>query len=47
MIERRKAEAMIAKQLRTRGKIGLSNEEKNESNTKNNTDLNQANDKYL
>ena len=52
MIERQKAEVMTAKWYRTRGGISLSSEEKDESDTEDNTDPNQTdpdqvNDKYL
>ena len=51
-MERRKVEAMAAKQRKARGEISLSSKEKDESDTKDNTDLNQVdlnqvNDKYL
>ena len=51
MMKRRKAEAMVAKRRRTRGRISLSSEEEDKSNTRDNTDLDQANpnqtiDKY-
>ena len=57
MIERWKAEAMAAKQRRTRGEISLSSEEKDESDIRDDTDSDQsdldqadpdqADDKYL
>ena len=52
MIERWKAETMAAKQRRARGKISPSSDEKDESDTGDNTNPNQAhldkaNDKYL
>lgn len=47
MIKRRKVEAMVAKQYRARGEINQSSEEEDESNTRDNMDLDQADDKYL
>ena len=46
MIKRRKAETMAAKQRRARGGICLSNEEKDESDIRDDRDPDQANDKY-
>ena len=46
MMERRKAEAMAAKRRRARGGISLSSEEEDESDTGNDTDPDQAVDKY-
>ena len=46
MIERRKAEAMAAKRRIARRGIGLSSEEEDESDTGDDTDPNQTNDKY-
>ena len=47
MMERRKAEPMAAKRRRARGEISLSGEKKDESDTRDDTDPDQANDKYL
>ena len=41
-----KAEAMTAKQCRARGKMSLSSVKKDESNTKNDINLDQAENKY-
>ena len=51
-MEKRKVKVMAAKQYRTRGGISLSSEKKDESDTGDDTDpdqanLDQANDKYL
>lgn len=46
MIEKRKAKAIAVKQLRARGEINLSNDKKDESDTGNNTNSDQANDIY-
>ena len=51
MMERRKAEAMVAKWRRARRRISLYNKKEDESDTRDNTDPNQANpdqtnDKY-
>ena len=46
MIERRKVEAIVAKWRRAGGRIGLSNEEEDQSDTKDDMDPDQANDKY-
>ena len=46
MMERRKAEAMAAKRHRARGGISLSSKEEDESDTGDDTDPDQANDKY-
>ena len=46
MMERRKAEAMAAKRRRARGGISLSSEKEDESDNVDDTDLDQANDKY-
>ena len=46
MIERRKVEAIATKWRRARGGINLSSEEKDESDTEDDTDLDQADDKY-
>ena len=46
MMERRKAEAMAAKRRRARGGISSSSEEEDESDTGDDTDPDQANDKY-
>ena len=43
MMERQKAEVMVAKRHRSRGGISLSSEEEDESDTKNDTDPDQAN----
>lgn len=47
MIERRKAKAMTANQHRTKGEISLSSKKEDESDTGDNMDPDQANDKYL
>ena len=47
MMERRKTEAMAVKRRRTRGRISLSSKKEDENNTGDNTDPDQANDKYL
>ena len=52
MKEKRKAKAIAAKWHRARGKISLSSEKEDESDTRddidpNQADLDQANDKYL
>ena len=44
--ERRKAEAIAEKRRRARGGMSLSSEKEDESNTKNDTDPDQAEDKY-
>ena len=46
MIEKRKAEVMAAKWRRARGGISLSSEKEEESDTGDDTDLDQADDKY-
>ena len=46
MKQRRKGEAIAAERRRARGRMSLSGEEKDESNTGNNTDLDQAEDEY-
>lgn len=46
MVEKRKTEVMAAKLHRARREIDLFNEKKNESDTKNDTNSNQANDIY-
>ena len=48
MVERRKTEAIATKRYRDRGGISLSNEEERnyESNTRDDTDPDQANNKY-
>lgn len=46
IVERRKAKAITSKQYRARGGISLSSEKKDESDTRNNIDLDQVNDKY-
>lgn len=46
MIKRHKAEAIVAKQYKTKGKIYLSNKKNNKSDTRNNIDSDQANNKY-
>ena len=38
---------MAAKRCKNRGEISLSSEKEDENDTKNNTDLDQANDEYL
>ena len=40
MMEKRKAKAMVAKRRKVRGGISLSNEEEDESDTKDDIDLN-------
>ena len=45
--EKRKVEVIVAKQCGARGRISSSNKEKDESDTGNDTDLDQAKDKYL
>ena len=47
MKERRKAEAMDAKRHGARGGMSSSSEEEDESDTGNDTDPDQAKDKYL
>ena len=47
MMERRKAEAIAAKRRRARRGISLSSEEEDESDIGDDTDPDQANDKYL
>ena len=44
--KRRKAKAIAAKQRRTRGGMSLSSEEENESDTRNDTNPDQAENKY-
>ena len=46
-MEKRKAEAIAAKRRRARRKISLSSEKEDKSDTKDDTYLDQANDKYL
>lgn len=46
MVERRKAETLAAKRYKAKGKISLSVEEEDENNTKDDMDLDQADDKY-
>ena len=46
MIERRKAKAMAAKQRRVRGEMSLSSEKEDKSDTGDNTDPDQADNKY-
>ena len=46
MIEKGKTKAMTAKWRRARGGISLSNKEEDKSDTKDNIDLDQSNDKY-
>ena len=45
MIERQKVEAMAPKRRKARGRINLSNDKEDESDTGDNTDPNQADDK--
>ena len=47
MMERQKAKVMAAKRRRTRGGISLSSEKEDGSDSRDNTDADQANDKYL
>ena len=47
IMEKQKAKAMAAKRRRTRRKISSSNKREDESDTGNDTDPDQANDKYL
>lgn len=46
MMKKRKVEAMVAKQRRAKKEISLTNEKDNKSDTRDNTDSNQANNKY-
>lgn len=46
IIKRQKAEAMATKQHRVRGEISLSSEKEDESDIRDDTNLDQANDKY-
>ena len=45
-MEKQKVESMATKQCRARGRISLSREKKDESDTRDDTDPDQANDKY-
>ena len=47
MMERRKVGAITAKQCKTRRGISLPSKKKEKSDIRDDTDLNQTNDKYL